>query len=229
MESNKPSATRAMPHDGADSRVRRMIDLSLSFAGLVVLSPVIAVAAAGVWWDDGFPILFQQVRVGRGGIPFQLWKLRSMRTGGEGNLVTARNDARVTRLGKILRRYKLDEIPQLWNVLKGDMSFVGPRPEVPRYVNEADPVWRAVLTCRPGITDLATLLFRDEEDLLAGAAEPERHYRERILPAKLALNLEYLEKRTLFSDFKLILLTVRYSFLRSAFDADTVRRALLPH
>jgi lipopolysaccharide/colanic/teichoic acid biosynthesis glycosyltransferase len=116
-------------------------------------------------------------------------------------------------LGAFLRRFKLDELPQLWNVLRGDMDLVGPRPEVPEFVDMRDPVWSAVLEVRPGITDVATLLYRNEEALLAGSPDPERYYVETILPAKLQMNVDYLRRRSFSLDLRLILLTVWYSVL----------------
>jgi lipopolysaccharide/colanic/teichoic acid biosynthesis glycosyltransferase len=203
------------------------MDVILSAAALIVLLPILAVLSLAIWYDDGFPVLFRHTRVGRDGRRFELCKLRSMRSGQAGPEVTAAGDSRITRLGTFLRRYKLDEIPQFWNVLKGEMSLVGPRPEVPRYVSEADPVWRKVLEYRPGITDFATLLYRNEESMLAGKADPERFYRERILPSKLALNVEYLQKRSLLSDLKVIALTARYSLFPSEPDASAIRRIVL--
>jgi lipopolysaccharide/colanic/teichoic acid biosynthesis glycosyltransferase len=150
-----------------------------------------------------------------------------MRNGARGPSITAASDPRVTRAGAILRKYKLDELPQLWNVARGDMSIVGPRPEVPRYVNYDDPRWRQVLEERPGLTDLATLVYRDEEQILAQASEPEAYYREVLLPDKLQLNLQYQRNRNLLFDLRLILTTVRYSFLPAGFNAAAVRKALL--
>jgi len=177
--------------------------------GLVLLAPALALIALAIVLEDGFPVLFRQTRVGRGGRPFRLVKFRSMRVGVAGTRITAGRDPRVTRVGRWLRRRKVDELPQLWNVLTGDLSLVGPRPEIPPFVDTEDPVWRAVLEVRPGITDLASLQFRREEEMLAGAADAERYYRETILPPKLALNLEYIRSRTFWGDLKLIARTLR--------------------
>src|SRR5207249_11392098 len=119
-----------------------------------------------------------------------------MRSGLRGVRITASTDERITRVGGVLRRYKLDELPQLWNVARGDMSLVGPRPEVPDFVDMSVPIWRRVLSVKPGITDVTTLAYRHEEELLAGVADPEKHYREVILPAKLDLNAQYIRKRS---------------------------------
>jgi lipopolysaccharide/colanic/teichoic acid biosynthesis glycosyltransferase len=158
------------------------------------------------------PVLYTQERVGKDGKSFDLYKFRSMRSGADrdGALVTGGGDPRVTRVGRLLRATKLDELPQLWNVLRGDMSLVGPRPEVPRYVAHYTPDQRRVLAVRPGITDPATLAFRDEEVLLAGVppAEREAHYVREVMPAKLALNLEYLERCGFWSDLGVIARTV---------------------
>jgi lipopolysaccharide/colanic/teichoic acid biosynthesis glycosyltransferase len=151
-----------------------------------------------------------------------------MRTDNTGAAVTRSGDDRITPLGRMLRRHKLDELPQLWNVLRGEMSLIGPRPELPRFVDSADPAWRAVHRVRPGITDLATLVYRDEERILAQFDDPERGYREAVLPAKLALNLEYLERRTALRDLRLLGLTIRYSFIPSGFHPARVRDAILP-
>jgi lipopolysaccharide/colanic/teichoic acid biosynthesis glycosyltransferase len=190
-----------------------------------VFSPVLLAAALAVWLEDGRPVLFRHVRVGRNGRKFDLLKFRSMRDGAGGPAITAGGDPRVTRVGRILRRYKLDELPQLWNVVRGDMALVGPRPEAPDYVDANDPVWRAVLRARPGITDLATLIYRNEEEILAGADDPDRYYRQVLLPAKLALNLRYAASRTPLSDLRLLALTLRYSFLPSGFDPARIERA----
>jgi lipopolysaccharide/colanic/teichoic acid biosynthesis glycosyltransferase len=195
---------------------------------LAVLLPALAAAAAAVWLDDGFPVLFRQIRIGRGGRPFEVLKFRSMYRDAPGALITASGDRRVTRSGRLLRRFKLDELPQLWNVLRGDMSLVGPRPEVPRYVDLREPVWRAVLEVRPGITDVATLLYRDEERILAGFEDAEKGYRESVLPAKLRLNLEYLRRRSAVRDLKLLALTVRYSALPGTLDVARIKRLMLP-
>lgn len=193
--------------------------------GLIVFSPVLLAAALAVWLEDGRPVLFRHVRIGRGGRRFPLLKFRSMRKGARGPAVTAGGDARITCAGRVLRRYKLDELPQLWNVVRGDMALVGPRPEAPEYVDANDPVWRAVLRERPGITGLATLIYRNEEEMLAGAGDPDRYYRKVLLPAKLALDLRYAAASTPANDLRLLALTVRYSFFPSGFDPARIERA----
>jgi lipopolysaccharide/colanic/teichoic acid biosynthesis glycosyltransferase len=190
------------------------------------LLPVMAVLAAAILLDDGWPVFFGQTRVGKRGKPFRIWKFRTMRAGSRGNAITAAGDRRITRSGAVLRRLKLDELPQLFNVLKGDMSLVGPRPEVPEYVQLEAPIWQAVLQVRPGVTDLASLLYRDEEQLLGAAPDPNALYRETVLPAKLALNLGYLQSRSFWRDLKLILLSIRYSLFPKRFDADLIKRTV---
>jgi len=212
----------------APGPARELFDRAAAAAGLVVLSPAMLAAAAAVWLEDGFPVLFRQVRVGCGNQPFTLLKFRSMRRSVGGPRITAGRDSRVTAVGRWLRKFKLDELPQLWNVVRGEMGLVGPRPEVPEYVDASRPDWQAVLELRPGITDLATLLYRNEEEILASAADPERYYRETLLPAKLALNVRYARASSFWSDLKLILLTVRYSFVPAGFDPAAVARALAP-
>lgn len=185
----------------------------LAAAGLVFLSPLLALLATIVWLDSGRPVLFRHRRVGLGGNTFELLKFRTMVVYHGGPPLTRRGEARITRAGRVLRRWKLDELPQLVNVLRGEMSLVGPRPEVPQFVNPEDPLWRRVLAVRPGITDPASLEFRNEEELLAAAEDVERYYRDVILPRKLMLSARYLESRTFFSDVKILFQTVTASWL----------------
>ncbi len=198
-------------------------DRLVAAGGLIVLLPLFAIIACCILLEDGAPIFYRQHRVGRGGRRFWLYKFRSMRIGQSGPAVTAAGDTRVSRVGKVLRRYKLDELPQLWNVLVGSMRLVGPRPEMPRFVDLDDATWREVLSVQPGITDLATLVYRHEETLLANHVEPEKYYVETILPAKLDLNLRYLQRRTFWSDIVLISLTTW-----SAIRPTSMSYALMP-
>lgn len=206
--------------------IRSAAERILAGLALMVLSPLLALLALAVAADSGLPVLFRQKRIGRRGEPFDLLKFRSMRTGMAGTSITAGSDPRVTRAGAVLRKYKLDELPQLWNVFNGTMSLIGPRPEIPRFVDPADPLWRDVLELTPGITDLATLVYRDEESILAGVTDPEEYYRSTVLPAKLRMNLDYARRRTWPLDLELLLLTARYSFSPAGFDADMIRRRL---
>jgi lipopolysaccharide/colanic/teichoic acid biosynthesis glycosyltransferase len=206
----------------------RVFEVAACSVGLVLLVPVLALAAIAIWIDDRRPILFRQMRVGKDGIPFRLIKFRTMRMGIAGAKITSAGDHRVTWTGSILRRYKIDEIPQIWNVLRGDMSLVGPRPEVPEYVDYADPRWRKILARRPGITDLSTLVHCREEETLSRFADPERGYAEVILPEKLALSLEYESLRTFRSDARLLLLTIRYSIRPAGLDPEKICSQFLP-
>jgi lipopolysaccharide/colanic/teichoic acid biosynthesis glycosyltransferase len=216
-----------MPDSRFRPALKRLFDATCAATGMLLLMPVFAGLALLIVWDDGLPVLFSQTRVGRSGRPFRIWKFRTMRRDSHGGVITVAGDARVTRAGAVLRRSKLDELPQLFNVLKGDMSLVGPRPEVAEHVQLDAPIWQAVLQVRPGITDLASLLYRNEEELLAAAGDPNALYRESVLPAKLLLNLRYLRCRSFWLDLKLILLTIRYSLLPHRFDPDLVRANLL--
>ncbi len=188
---------------------KRTFDILFAAAGLVVLSPLLLCVAAAVKFTSAGPILFRQTRLGRHGAPFTMLKFRSMVAGAErsGAEVTAGGDLRITPLGRLLRRTKLDELPQLWNVLRGDMSFVGPRPEVPRFAARFPREFRRILAVRPGITHRATLAFRREEDILAQVRDPRRFYVERVMPYKLELYERHL-RQSLLSDVLTILETV---------------------
>lgn len=193
---------------GGYCSAKRAMDVVASAAALVALAPVVAVLALAVKLDSPGPVLFRQERVGRGRRPFTILKFRTMRTGTTGPLVTAARDARVTRLGRILRRTKLDELPQLWNVLKGDMSLVGPRPEVERYVSLYPEAYERILKVRPGLTDFAALEYRDEELRLQASSDPEATYAAVVLPAKIALYHRYLDEMSAATDLALVLRTL---------------------
>lgn len=202
--------------------MRRIVDFIAALLALTILAPVLAGIAIAVWVSDGSPILFRQTRVGRDGRSFQILKFRTMRPDVSGGSITVAGDHRITRVGRWLRKFKLDELPQFFNVLRGDMSLIGPRPEVPEYVELFNPVWQEVLAVRPGITDLATLAYRDEEHLLSSAADLDVYYRSVILPAKLNLNLSYGRSRCIAADLKLLWMTMHYSLRPSRFDRDRV-------
>jgi lipopolysaccharide/colanic/teichoic acid biosynthesis glycosyltransferase len=189
---------------------RRSLDVVASAAGLALLSPVLALIAAAVKLDSPGPVFFRQERVGRAFRPFRILKFRTMSHAqpAGGPLITAGGDARITRVGRLLRGTKLDELPQLLNVLAGEMSLVGPRPEVARYVDLFRDEYRRLLTVPPGMTDPASLRFVDEERLLASATDRERCYVETILPEKIRLSQEYLDRRTLAGDLALIAGTI---------------------
>lgn len=191
---------------------KRLFDLALAALGLLLLSPLLLLVAAAVKLDSPGPVFFRQERVGRHGVPFRIHKFRSMRVDAEtvGPQVTVGLDPRITRVGHWLRGRRFDELPQLIDVLLGDMSLVGPRPEVPRYVAHYPAALRAqVLSVRPGITDPASLAFIDEAGLLASADDPEREYVQTILPRKLARQAEYAARATLASDLVVIARTLR--------------------
>ena len=188
--------------------VKRCFDLALSAIGLTLLWPVILVTWRLAARDTGASGFFVQERIGLDGRRFRLVKLRTMRDVG-GSTVTTRDDVRVTALGRRLRRWKIDELPQLWNVLKGDMSFVGPRPDVPGFADQLQGNDKVLLTVRPGITGPATLKYRDEEALLSGVADPEEYNRTLIWPDKVRLNRAYIENWSFIKDLGLILRTLR--------------------
>jgi lipopolysaccharide/colanic/teichoic acid biosynthesis glycosyltransferase len=189
--------------------VKRLFDLVFSFLGIVALLPVFAVVAVAVAVSSEGPVLFRQERIGRNGVPFHILKFRSMRVANEGRQITVAGDRRITPVGGVLRRTKLDELPQLFNVLLGDMSFVGPRPEVRRYVELYPSDLRSIiLSVRPGITDNAAIEFRNESDLLGKAADPEAEYVNEIMPRKLALYREYVEKQSFLGDLWILLRTL---------------------
>ena len=179
-----------VPGSARPQAFKRLFDVICAAIGLLFLTPLFAILALLIVLRDGAPVLFSQTRIGRNGKPFRIWKFRTMRAGSRGSVITAAGDDRVTRTGAALRKHKLDELPQLFNVLKGDMSLVGPRPEVPEHVQLAAPIWQAILQVRPGITDLASLIYRDEEQVLGASRDPDAFYREQVLPSKLLLNLE---------------------------------------
>ena len=189
---------------------KRAMDIVLSAAALCVLWPVLLLIALAIVVDDPGPVFYRQVRVGRGGKPFRIFKFRTMVVDADkkGLSITVGRDSRITRVGAFLRKTKLDELAQLLNVLMGQMSFVGPRPEVPRYVELYTPYQRQVLLVRPGITDYASIAYRNENDLLAGAKDPERMYIETVMPDKIELNMRYLREISPLADVRLILKTI---------------------
>ncbi len=187
---------------------KRALDLALGVPALVLVAPVlVGIALAMRLTGDRGPFLYRAVRVGEEGATFTILKIRTMVHGSGGAGITRAEDPRVTRLGRILRRYRIDELPQLINVVRGEMSLVGPRPEDPRYVDWADPVHRRVFTAKPGITGLAQLEFHDEARLLGGV-DVEEAYRRDVLPAKLALDVEYLDRRSIRLDLQILARTV---------------------
>lgn len=190
--------------------LKRAMDIAISGAALCVLWPVLLLIALAIVIDDPGPVFYRQVRVGRGGKEFRIFKFRTMVVDADKNglQITVGRDSRITRMGALLRKTKLDELAQLLNVFLGQMSFVGPRPEVPRYVAMYTPYQRQVLLVRPGITDYASIAYRNENDLLAGADDPERMYVEEIMPAKIELNMKYLRRVSPLEDIRLIFATI---------------------
>lgn len=191
------------------SLLKRAMDLAIAGTALAATAPVLAAVAAAIRFDSRGSVLFSQVRVGKGRTPIRTLKFRSMVTDAErvGPQITTHGDPRITRVGRWLRRTKLDELPQLWNVLRGEMSIVGPRPEVPRYVDAYPLEWNDVFTVRPGLTDLASVVFRHEEEILALAHDRERAYREVLVPMKIALAREGVQRSSLRYDLEIIMRT----------------------
>jgi lipopolysaccharide/colanic/teichoic acid biosynthesis glycosyltransferase len=191
----------------------RWFDVIVSFSALVICSPLLALLAVAVALTSPGPVLFRQQRVGLNGQQFTLYKLRTMRNSNGPFKLATTHDPRITPLGRLLRKLKLDELPQFWNILKGDMSLVGPRPEVPQYVNLTNAGWQGVLRVRPGLTDPLTLLLANEEKLLTECeGDSERFYLETLVPFKLGGYLNYLDNRTWWSDIKVLLNTVTVLF-----------------
>jgi len=189
--------------------IKRLFDVLVAVAGLLVLSPLFALVALAIKLTSRGPVFFRQERVGRNFRPFRIYKFRTMvvdapRLGGQ---ITAGRDPRITSIGHLLRKTKLDELPQLLNVLSGEMSLVGPRPEVPKYVEMFRPQFAEVLSVRPGITDLASVKYRDENEILGQADDPEAAYVNQVLPDKLALATEYVRRASFWFDVRLIFAT----------------------
>lgn len=191
--------------------VKRLLDFSLAFMALAFLSPIFLIIGAVIKLDSHGPVFYRGIRVGRGGKLFRMIKFRTMLSKAEnlGGPSTPRDDPRITRIGRLVRRFNLDELPQFINVLKGDMSIVGPRAEVPQYVALFTEEEKAILTVRPGITDWATLWIGDEGKILEGSEDPERSYMEKIWPEKHRLALEYVRNHSLRTDFEIMLKTLR--------------------
>lgn len=182
-----------------------------SFAGLIILSPVLIVFAIVIKLGSPGPVFYRGLRAGLNGRPFRIFKFRTMVVEAEkiGGPTTSSDDPRVTEAGSFLRKFKLDELPQLLNVFSGDMSFVGPRPEVPSEVEKYDPEARRLLTVRPGITDYASIKFRNEGEIVKGHPDPHQAYKELIQPEKIRLGLQYVESYSLWEDIKIIFVTMR--------------------
>ena len=196
---------------GRSLALKRCFDVLAASLGIVVLSPVLLLIGLAVAVDSPGPVLFRQSRIGKNESEFEILKFRTMRhqDRSAGPQVTSKDDPRITRVGRVLRDWKLDELPQLFNVICGDMSLVGPRPEVPKFADSISSEQRSLIfSVRPGITDFAALEYRNEEAVLAGSEQPERVYVDEILPAKLALYERYIRERTIWLDVRLIVKTV---------------------
>ena len=190
--------------------LKRMFDIILSLFGLMILLPFMLIIAIFIKLDSKGPVFFKQIRVTKGGREFKIFKYRTMKVGSDKySQITVGKDNRITGIGSFLRKYKLDEIPQLINVLIGDMSLVGPRPEVPKYVVLYTDEQKEILKIRAGITDYASIEFSDENDLLASEKDPEKAYIEKIMPKKIELNKKYLSEISVLTDIKIILLTIK--------------------
>lgn len=190
--------------------LKRIFDITLSLFGLIILLPFMLIIAILIKIDSKGPVFFKQIRVTKNGKEFKIFKYRTMKVGSDKySQITVGKDGRITKLGSFLRKYKLDEIPQLINVLIGDMSLVGPRPEVPKYVALYTDEQKEILKVRAGITDYASIEFSDENDLLASEEDPEKAYIEKIMSRKIELNKKYLSEISILTDIKIILLTIK--------------------
>jgi len=191
--------------------LKRLFDIIFALLGLILVLPLLLLIAIIIKMTAGGPVFYKGQRVGKNGRLFKIWKFRTMIPDAEkqGGSATSANDSRLTKLGKFLKRYKLDELPQLFNILRGEMSFVGPRPEVSFYVNMmAEEERKIILSVRPGMTDLASLWDFREEEVLKGSSNPEQIYMEKIRPTKIKLQLEYVKNRSFWLDSKIILKTI---------------------
>ena len=188
--------------------VKRAFDIVASLAGLIILSPVLVIVALLIKIRMPGPILFTQSRTGRYGRPFTIYKFRSMLPDHKGTVISVKGESRITPLGNTLRKYKLDELPELWNILRGEMSFVGPRPDLPEYTDRLEGEERKILELRPGLTGPATLLYANEEELLASVDDPQKYNDEVLWPQKVRLNLDYYHNRSFSGDILLIFKTI---------------------
>ena len=190
--------------------LKRIFDITLSLFGLIILLPFMLIIAILIKIDSKGPVFFKQIRVTKNGKEFKIFKYRTMKVGSDKySQITVGKDDRITKIGSFLRKYKLDEIPQLINVLIGDMSLVGPRPEVPKYVALYTDEQKEILKVRAGITDYASIEFSDENDLLASEEDPEKAYIEKVMSRKIELNKKYLSEISILTDIKIILLTIK--------------------
>lgn len=206
----KASLPYKQPNYLLNDLIKRLFDIVLSFVGLVTLSPILLGISIIIKITSPGPVFFKQVRVGRYEKNFKIFKFRTMVVDAEkkGAQITVGRDSRITGIGHFLRKYKLDEFPQLINVLIGDMSLVGPRPEVPKYTQYYNKEQKSIFQIRPGITDYASIKYSDENEILAKSSQPEKTYIEEIMVDKLKLNLQYLRDRSVITDLKIIINTI---------------------
>src|SRR5919109_3422847 len=203
-----------------DKILKRSFDLVVSTVGLLLCAFPFAVVALAIKLSSTGPVFYRQQRIGRGEQPFCLYKFRTMRVRGGGPLITVEGDPRITPVGRALRRWKLDELPQLWNVLRGDMSVIGPRPEVGRLVRHYTPEQRRILEQTPGIAGLSQLVYPHEADVLQGYPNPEEVYRQHLMPKKLCVDLEYERSRTFQSDLLLLTEIILLSLIGKSYRID---------
>lgn len=194
----------------------RLFDTVISIFGLILLSPIFMIIILLIKIDSKGPVFYKQIRVGKKGIDFELFKFRSMYLKSDiaGLLTVGQNDSRITKIGSFLRKYKFDELPQLINVLLGEMSLVGPRPEVHKYVDLYTEYQKKILIVKPGITDYASIAYRNENSLLENSENPEEYYIQHVLPEKIKLNMKFIENRSIFEYFKLIFLTFKVLIIK---------------
>lgn len=190
--------------------LKREVDIVLSLLGLILLSPLFLIIGLLILADSGRPVLYRQQRIGKDGVPFNILKFRTMIVNADKSslLTIGLHDNRITRVGYYLRKYKIDEFPQLINVLKGDMSLVGPRPEVTKYTQLYTQQQKEALSVRPGITDPASILLKNENEMIAASPDPEKFYIEKLIPEKISINLQYIERMSLKNDLKIIVKTL---------------------
>lgn len=190
--------------------MKRLFDITASFFGIIILSPLLLFIGLWIGLSSKGGVFYKQIRVGKNNKDFKLYKFRSMRVNSDkqGLLTVGSKDSRITKAGYFIRKYKIDELPQLFNVLKGDMSFVGPRPEVRRYVDLYSKEQMKVLSVRPGITDPASIKYRNENDILSSQSNPEEYYIQHIMPDKLKINIDYINTQTFIKDIKIIFQTI---------------------
>jgi lipopolysaccharide/colanic/teichoic acid biosynthesis glycosyltransferase len=209
--------------------MKRLFDILFSFIGLLLLQPLFVVIAIMIKVDSTGPVFFRQGRVGKNFRRFKIYKFRTMVVDAEkkGLRITSGGDSRVTRVGRVLRKFKIDELPQLFNVLKGDMSLVGPRPEVEEYVKLYEKDYREILKRRPGVTDVSSIIFREEEVVLKNQVDPEGYYKKILLPEKIRLAKEYIEHSSFLYDLKLVLNTLHKIFYPPAVAHDGYHQKII--